>query len=326
MEIHQQKIVDAARKLGIGVRDLSSLWGVDAVELSLGGRRETVFRGRVFSSLRHGSNLIADHKHVCKQVMKSLGIRVPEGLVFPSSNVDPGPLSSFLERFQPSVCKPLDGGGGMAVRMGLTNLADVLEHVARHADEFAVFLLEQQVNGGDLRIQAVGGRLVAACIRVPTTLVGDGHHTVRQLIELRNQVIQRQNPENHVSIDHQVTSLLSQENLELDDVVAADRRVVIKKVANMTQGATAVDVTDRIHPRYGDWIERIAAELNMPIFSLDIITQDLAKDPAEHAMALEINSRSAWLHHTFSEGRRHDIPTLILRDLFRLDMPEGELP
>jgi hypothetical protein len=87
----------------------------------------------------------------------------------------------------------------------------------------------------------------------------------------------------------------------------------------MGQGGVAEDVTDSLHPLYYEWIERIAARFRVGIFAFDCISSDPTADPLENSATLELNAKAQWMHHTFTEGRQHDIPTLILKDLFSID-------
>ncbi|RMG60717.1 MAG: hypothetical protein D6722_20560, partial [Bacteroidetes bacterium] len=89
-------------------------------------------------------------------------------------------------------------------------------------------------------------------------------------------------------------------------------------VSNMAQGGHALDVTERVHPRYQTYMDRLARALDLRLFSLDVMTPAPEADPDQAARVLEINAQPAWLHHTFSEGRQHDIPALILRDFFQM--------
>lgn len=316
MEIHQQRIVEAARRLGIEVIDLSGSWRMDALLLRRGDQERLVIQGRVYASLSHQAHMLAAHKHACKQYLAGLGIAVPEGLVFQDAKTSRPAIAEFVAAHAPVVCKPLDGTDGKGILMDIEDPRQVEEYWRVVRRDYDQFMLEEQVSGGDLRIQAIGGNLVAVCIRVPTTLYANGRDTVRQLISAKNEIIRRFNPENRVEIDQQVLSLLGARGLSLDSIPADGAEIPIKRVANMAQGATAVDVTGEIHPRYTEWINAIAAGLKLSIFSLDAITTNHRADPAAHAKVLEINAQPAWMHHTFSEKRRHDIPTLILKQLF----------
>ena len=177
-------------------------------------------------------------------------------------------------------------------------------------------LLEQQLTGNDLRIQALDGKLLAACVREPAYVVGDGQHDIHTLIRERNTFIATQNPQNRIELDDDTRGMLQAQALSLNSIPANEQKVVLKKVANISQGGVPVDVTDLIHPRYAEWIETLARRLDLQHFAMDVMTSDFSLDPNANAMALEVNDRPMWLQHTFSDRRKHDMPNLILKSLF----------
>ena len=216
------------------------------------------------------------------------------------------------------VAKPLTGSDGIGVGMDLRSFDDLLTHWQLHRELDTQFLVEQQVAGQDLRIQAVGGRLVAACRREPAYVTGDGSSTVAELAAERDRIVQSQNPMNRLHLDAVSLELLREQELDLDAVPAAGSKVRLKKVANVGQGGHVIDSTDEVHPLYAEWITRVERKLGVRIFSLDLITEDPAADPRHASQALELNGKAQWLHHTFSAGRTHDFPVLVLQDLLSL--------
>ena len=327
MDPHQIKIITAARELGIQTELLEEKWGIDIVRLTHKGRSTLVTLGRVFTHLNAVADQIAASKVASKALMKELGIPVPAELILDPAAPDQTAITSFMKQYNPVVAKPLAGTDGMGIAMHLTSAETVIQHITTFIDDREAgrmsddnrWLLEEQVQGEDLRLQYLSGKLIAACIRRPCTLVGNGSSTVAELIEARNAVTRAQNPLNHVNIDHQVTNRLSAAGLTMASVLPEGRLLQIKDVSNMAQGGHAIDVTDRVHPKYGEYLDRLAKALNLRLFSLDVMATSPEADPDTHAHVLEFNAQPAWLHHTFSEVRTHDIPTLILKDYF--DIP-----
>jgi len=316
VDVHQKKLIEAAGPLGIQTQDLSATHGMDLVVYRRGAKAIRIIDGRVYPGLSHLASRIADNKSAGKCLLEEIGIPTPPSLRLESTRLaaQKSALGEFIAKHGTVVCKPVVGTNGVGVAMGLREPDAVLAHI--HATGPGAYLVEVEAGGRDLRLQAVGGRLVAACIRQPTTLVGDGKATVRQLIDARNSEIIGLNPDNRVVVDEQVTSLLAEHGYVLDSVIPPGQAVRIKKVANMAQGARALDVTDEVHGDFVAAVERIARALDIAIFSLDFMARDHRRPIADGAYALELNARPAWLHHTFSDGRRHDMPTLILKDLF----------
>ncbi len=315
MDPHQEALLAAAARLGIEANDLSAEYGLDAVAYRRGDRRALVLKGRIYPSLTAVSERLCDDKQATKTVLRALGIPCPESVVFSDPEAEEPALAAFLARHTPAVSKPLDGTDGEAVVLDLTAPAEIVDHWREHRGRYERFLLEEQVDGGDLRMQAVGGKLVAACRREPGSVTGDGRSTVAELVAARDRQVRAQNPNNRLEVDRVSRELLREQGLTLEAVPAPGRRVWLKKVANLGQGGDLVDVTGELHPRWEEWVEQLAEALGLRIFSLDAITADPARDPATAARVLELNARAQWLHHTFPEGGGHDLPGLILADL-----------
>lgn len=318
---HQEVLMAAATRLGIGFEDLLPKWNQDAVRYFLGDRSCIVLEGRVYPGLSVIADTICNDKQVCKAYFSQVGVPIPESIVFSAeagvlAEADEEALGRFMAAGQSYVCKPLDGTEGHGVGMNLTHLAAALQHVARYGNQYTVWMLEQQVAGEDLRIQVIGGVAVAACRRVPAQVTGDGVQTLEALIAQHNARIAQQNPTNHLAIDEATLGLMTQQQVGLSDVIEAGRRVQLKLVSNMGQGGLAIDVTDQLHPQYGTWASALSAAIGIETFAFDLMCTDASAHPVGHAWALELNPRSQWLHHTFSEVRQHDIPAMVLGWLF----------
>ena len=321
---HQQALLDAAARAGIRAEDLRERWLLDAVRYYRGDRSALVFEGSIYADLGAQVDRICDSKHACKALLEEIGIPTPPSLWVARGARSPAALREQLGALQARapgarwVCKPVLGTNGVGVVMDLAGADDVLRHLDGRRDD-GPWLVEAQLQGTDLRLQAIGGTLVAACVREPAAVVGDGQQTLAALIAARAAAVRAQNHQNDLVVDAQTRALLDAQGLDLPDIPAAGRRVQLKAVANIAQGALAVDVTDEIHPAYGAWMRRIGERLGLSIFALDVICRDHRTDPGAAAPgavgALEINARPQWLHHTFSERRQHDIPGLILRAL-----------
>ncbi|MCB9761873.1 MAG: hypothetical protein H6739_18735 [Alphaproteobacteria bacterium] len=320
---HSAALIRRAGELGIEVQDLGPCWGLDAVRFRAAGRAVLVIEGAIYPGLSHAVNLICDSKVACKAALEELGIPTPPGLTLPRGL--PGPrVAAQIEAFvaaQPGdarfVCKPVVGTNGVGVSMDLSTPAAINRAALALLAEGDA-LVELQIQGRDLRLHAISGRLVAACVREPASFLGDGRDTVVAHVARKAAQIRARNPQNDLVIDAQVLALLAEQGLTPDAIPAAGQVVRLKRVANVAQGGVPWDVTDSLHPDYAGWMARIAEGTGLSIFALDVMTPDHRAPPAAGAWALEINARPQWLHHTFSEGRQHDIAGMTLRALLGL--------
>lgn len=317
MEIVQLELIKIAKTLGVAV-DLLEDCATSNILLSKNGK-EVLF-GASATPLHEVSRqtfFTANNKQYCKRIFKQLNISHPKSIVFSDLEASYLEVEAFLEEGKCYVCKPLAGTEGRGVCMNLKKMADILVAWNSWREEYEQFMIEEQIQGGDLRIQAIGGKIVAACIREPATVIGDGLTTVKELVAQRHTVVNAQNPANKLELDLASFELLSSQNLSLTSIPALNKPVQLKYVANMNQGARSIDITDEIHPDYNNWITRLTTKLETSIFALDVLTIDYTKSPSsETAWALEINGEPYWYHHTFSERRTHNIGKMILEDVF----------
>lgn len=317
MERIQEELIKEARKLGITVNLLNDC----ATEnlLLIKGKKEVVFGNCAtpLDQLSYQAYFAASNKQYSKYLFERLKISHPKSLVFGDGVTEKNQIKAFMEQDKTYVCKPLNGAEGEGVTMNIKTEKGVVDAWNLWKHKYAQFMVEEQVAGSDLRLQAIGGKIVAACVRKPATVTGDGRLTIEELVALRQAEIKAQNPLNKLELDVASFELLKAQNLNLKTIPKEGQKVQLKYVANMGQGATSIDITDEIHPAYNEWIARITTHLNLSIFALDVLTFDHTQAPSpETAWALEINGEPYWYHHTFSERRTHNMAKLILEDVF----------
>lgn len=311
-DAHQQALIDAAEARGIAWIDLEPSWGSDAV-IFRGARREALVRhGRSYPELTSHAEFICDQKHVTKAVLRELGLPTPRGILIANAENERPAIASFLAQHAPAVCKPCRGTHGRGVAFEMQSDEQVVAHCRSLAGSAPKFVLEEQIAGPDLRIQVVAGELYAACVREPASVVGDGLRSIRQLAEQRDAEIQRQNPRNRMPLGDEARACLAAAGLDADQIPASGRRVVLARVPSIATGGRARDVTDELHPIYRDWCRTIARRIGLGVFAIDLIA---AAPSSDEAVIIELNARSEWLHHSFSDGRQHDVAGAILEYL-----------
>ena len=312
--LQHTQLIERAGRLGIAVTDISPLLHQPAAILEHQSISELIIDGIPASWVNLHGQLYCDNKQLAKRAYKVLSIPHPESMAF--STPDDPALPAFFKKDRLYVCKPLDGTNGIGVVMNIKSPDMVNTYFKTFSHLHTRFMLEEQITGRDLRLQVIGGKVVAACIREPAYVTGNGSDTLEDLIAARQKVIASQNPNNRLDIDETTEALLVEQKLRLSDIPAGNRKVQLKYISNMAQGAVATDVTDEIHPVYREWTTALSAYLKTGYMGLDFITTDHQKHPEGHSRLLETNARADWLHHTFSERRTHDIPGLILQTLF----------
>ncbi len=224
---------------------------------------------------------IADDKMRTKRILKSAGVPIPEG-------AEVEEIETALEEVEyigyPVVVKPLVGnhGRGISVNVGNDDDLKVAFEQAKRLHETVV--VERFLPGFDHRVLVIHGKFVAAARRDPASVTGDGSSTIQELIDQLNEDPQRgyghENVLTRVIVDFMTERLLGQMGIGLDTVLPEGEELVLKSTANLSQGGTATDVTDEVHPFIRHMAERIAKIIDLDIMGIDIIAPHL-REPLE---------------------------------------------
>ncbi|KUF18171.1 hypothetical protein [Streptomyces silvensis] len=340
----QLHLMRAASALGITVHDRMPELGVDLVIYRHGAKSVPVLEGRYDHELRARDFFLTEDKHATKLLLSEAGFTTPRGFAFaftdtPASEGDDDlpRLTAFATEavaalsanpaadapalapaLAPVVVKPRAGMRGDAVRMDLVTAAAVAEHIADRRHLFRSWIVEEQVDGKDLRLQLVDGELVAACVREPASVTGDGCTRLAELVETHRTAVAAANPDNRLVVDTETQDLLAAQGLGLDDVPAAGRAVRLKRTANLAKGGVGVDVTESLHADFAPWAASVADLFGTRILAIDALCAKPHGPPTTGTTILEVNTAPEWVHHTFSRNRTHDIATRVLRSWFDL--------
>ena len=182
---------------------------------------------------------IGQDKDLTKRLLHAAGVPVPLGK--PVNTVDEA-WEVALKVGLPVVVKPQDGNQGKGVTVNITDRAQ-LEAAYQNAAEYGTVMVERFLPGHDFRLLVVGDQLVAAARREPPQVLGDGQHTVRQLIEQVN--LDPRRGEGHatsltkIRLDDIAVARLAMQDLTPESVPAKGQRVILRNNANLSTGGTA---------------------------------------------------------------------------------------
>ncbi|HRP97734.1 MAG TPA: N-acetylglutaminylglutamine synthetase [Rhodocyclaceae bacterium] len=281
-------IVDEARKRGIDVEVVDAENGY--FRLTLGGR-SIVCR----ESLSELTTAIAMSR--CQDKRVTLRLLAAAGLAVPAQMAADGPAANaeFVARHGAVVVKPVEGeqGKGISVNLGSADEVEAAVERARHFCDRVI--LEQYCAGQDLRIVVIDFRVVAAAVRRPPVVVGDGHSTVRALIDKQSRRRQAATGgESRIPIDDEARRCLQTQGHALDDVLAIDEQIRVRNTANLHTGGTIHDVTAALHPGLREAAERAACALDIPVTGLDFLVP--AVDGPDYVI-IEANERPGLANH-----------------------------
>lgn len=288
LNIYARIIVREARRRGIGVEVLDAEHGY--FRLNLGGRIVTCRE-----SLSELTSAVAmsrcDDKRVTLRILAGAGVAVPEQIAAD----DDAAVAAFLARHGRVVVKPARGEQGQGVCVDLDDLAEVRAAIAAARRFCENVIVEQMVSGEDLRIIVIDHQVVAAATRRPAAVVGDGRHTLRQLIEKQSRRRQLATAgESRIPLDDETVRCLKSQGCALEDVPAAGLHIQVRKTANLHTGGTIHDVTAALHPELREAAERASRALEIPLVGFDFMVA--APDRPEYVV-IEANERPGLANH-----------------------------
>lgn len=265
---------------------------------------------------------IAQDKNLTKKLLHAAGVPVPLGQ--PVTSVEQG-WTVAQKIGLPVVVKPKDGNQGKGVTVNITERS-AYETAYAAAARYGVVMVEKYLPGHDYRLLVVGHRLAAAARREPPLVVGDGVHTVRQLVDLVNADPRR--GEGHatsltrIRFDDIAVARLQAQGLEPTSVPEKGRRVVLRDNANLSTGGTATDVTDDVHPEVAARAVLAAEQIGLDICGVDVVCESVLRPLEEQSGGVvEVNAAPGLrMHLTPSFGKGRDIGRAVIEHMF----PKGE--
>ena len=234
---------------------------------------------------------ICDDKAVTRRVVQRAGVRVPEQMVAGDRDA----LAAFLGRHGAVVVKPARGEQGRGVAVGLETLDEVeraIDDARRFSDRV---LVEEQVAGEDLRLIVIDYQLVAAAVRRPARVIGDGAHPVRALIERQSRRrAAATGGESVIPIDGETERCVRRAGFGLDDILPEGLEIAVRKAANLHTGGTIHDVTAEVHPALCEAAVAAARAIEIPVTGIDF----MVASPAQPDYAfIEANERPGLANH-----------------------------
>lgn len=283
-----------------------------------------VFARRAHETMTDGTShfavLVAANKRTTINRLRQMGLpTLPSGL---ARNEDEAAQAALLLDC-PVVLKPVNGGKGHGISIDLRSEEDVREAFRKAARTSPVVLVERYAPCEDYRLLVVGGRLVAAARRIPAQVAGDGRSTVAQLIERLNADPRRGTSYakllEKVAITPALEKLLARQGLNLASVPPAGQAVKLSLASNISQGGTAEDVADKVHPDNRRAVERAARVLALEVAGVDFLSSDISRSWRDgEGWILEVNTPPGLRPHWIANPAQ-DVVTPILRQMF----PEG---
>lgn len=308
---HNMFVVSEARKAGLQVREIDKGYYFYQGTLPIGSMRTMIS-----SLVGHDAVKACGSKHVTKQLLGAAGVPVPRGVSLSQGSVDEA-VAFFRTLDTPAVVKPVDGRGGEGVTCGIQteqHFRAAWKKAISSARKNSSIIVEEHVEGIDVRVYVVGGVVVAAGTRLPPFVVGDGVGTIEQLLEAKRSLRETNKYLSRMPI------IIDQNWLEnigrqLASVPEDGEIVVLNPTVNLHQGGENVDVTRILAPELKELaVKAVEAIPGLGVAGVDLLVT--SPRTAENAIVLEMNSNgNISVHHLPAYGEPVNVAEAMVAEM-----------
>ncbi|HEY0068170.1 MAG TPA: cyanophycin synthetase [Flavisolibacter sp.] len=292
------------------------------------GRKQKLIEATITSNTSQIAVDIAGNKNVTKRILTEVNVPVPRGVIV--SSVEN--LAACVDEVGfPLVIKPLDGNHGKGATINITSYEEAEQAFHRAKKYSHKIIVESFITGHDYRILLVNYKFIAAALRTPASVTGDGVHTISQLVEIANSDPKRGrghcNVLTTIEVNELTYELLNKSGLTMDSVPEEGREIYLKPTANLSTGGTATDVTDEVHPANIAMFERVARTIGLDICGIDVMATDLSTPIKENGGAIiEVNAAPGFrMHVEPTVGTPRNVAKPVMDMLFPFN-DDGRIP
>ncbi|MGH7525821.1 MAG: cyanophycin synthetase, partial [Gemmatimonadales bacterium] len=283
------------------------------------GRFQQRIQATVTSRTSHIAVELASDKEETNRILANLGLPVPrQRLVHRADDA-----VAAAERIgYPVVVKPYNANHGRGISIHLSAPEQVLTAFEVAREHSRSVIVESFITGEDHRMLVINGELVAVAKRVPGHVVGDGEHTIEELVEEVNRDPRRgighEKVLTRLVFDHQAETMMARKGYTSESVPAAGERVFLRSTGNLSTGGTATDLTDLVHPDNAEMAVRAVKAIGLDVGGVDFLSTDVTESYKEIGGAIcEVNAAPGFrMHMAPSEGRPRDVGGPVMDMLF----------
>ena len=265
--------------------------------------------------------IIASNKYLTKKILEKEKINTPKGEMF------------FVEEWQlailyarkigfPVVVKPVRGSHGDNIYMDIENemeLKNIIKNIFVKKMRIP-FLVEKQFGGDEYRVFLTKEGKYAVLYREPAHVIGDGVHTIRELVEIENKKrSKRTNSLCPIAIDEITNWYMKKKKISLNNIPRKSEKNYIRHNSNVAKGGLCIDYTDNIHPSVIENCKRILKVFgNISYLGIDYMSKDITTYQTEDIYSIiEINTvPGLHMHMRPSAGKSRNVAKYLVDLIF----------
>jgi glutamate--cysteine ligase len=308
LELSTQLVIAEALKRGVKVEVLDE--ASQFIRLTKGKHIEYVQEATKTSLDSYVTSLILGNKWVSKQILEEQGIKVPKAFLF----TDEATARSSYGQFSSGqwVVKPKTTNFGIGISMlresaPQSHFEEAVRSAFRHDQ---TILLEQFIEGKEYRFLVIDDEVIAVLNRVPANVVGDGKHSIQELVDKKNEDPRRgkgyKTPLEKIELGKTELAELKSKGMYEGTVPEDGVQVLLRKNSNISTGGDSIDATDEMDNKYKKIAVRASQAVGAKICGVDMIIGE------DHGI-IELNFNPVLYFHDFPyEGKNRHTGKVLL--------------
>lgn len=270
------------------------------------------------------SPLIMENKTVTKEILRENGFRVPNGKEL--SNLEEA-LITYQEFCDMNiVVKPKSTNFGLGISIFEKGFSreDFEEAIKIAFSEDDYVLVEEFITGTEYRFYVLDGKVEAILLRVPANVVGDGKHSIKELVEIKNsdplRGTRHRTPLQLIELGAIEVLMLKTQGYRMDDIPEDGETVYLRENSNVSTGGDSIDMTDDMDESYKHIAEQAVSALGAFVSGIDLMIIDKDKKATKDSLdygIIEANFNPAVHLHTYPyQGKSRPLVSKMLDKLF----------
>jgi D-alanine-D-alanine ligase-like ATP-grasp enzyme len=264
------------------------------------------------------SSFIAMNKHCTTQILAKANIPVPRGILFHSTDLEKESLEDIIADLRfPLVIKPADGSLGIGVLCNIKTINELSFFLKQYSTLYPSLIIEE-FHGGlqSYRVLVFNRKVIGVVLCHPARVMGDGKHTIKELIELTNSKRKEINDYlGPIVLDEECQFRLNELGIDESCIPAAGEIIKLGYTSNPARGGTYESSGLKICKENRKIMSKVAEVLNLGLAGIDMECTDITIPISQsQGVILEVNHRPSMLVHEMPISGK---PQLVTKKIMR---------
>lgn len=293
---------------------------LDGFELKL-GRKRYFFRGGETPFNNSCSSSIAQNKYCTNKTLEKAGLPVPKSLVIDAEEYQREPLEELMASLTfPLVTKPLANHSlGQGVICNIKTINELKKHLDAQLIAYKFLCIEEfhgQMNS--YRVLVFNRRIIGVVQRFPARVLGDGQHTILELMKLTNEIRKKTNDAlGPIVADEECHIRLNEQGINFSFIPNQGEIVPLGYACNASRGGTFETLDTNMCQENKKLMIQVADSLGLTLVGIDVECVDINKPiMTSGGVIIEANHNpSVKIHEYPLKGQPNRVTKKIVRAL-----------